>query len=384
MNAYDAIVVGAGPAGAATALLLVRAGQRVLLLDKERFPRYKACGGGIDGIAGRVLAELGIDIGSVVEDTATDLRVTYQGRRPSRYHFDRPFARLVMRSEFDALMARVAAEAGAEFHDGEAVRGIRDDGLKVTVTTDRGSYVGSVLVGADGAYSLTARTFALNVDPILYFLTEVEAEPDPATQARWAGQSQIDISIWPLGYGWVFPKRNHLSLGSGVPRQCAKDLRPCLERFKARLQLQDAVIRSQRSHCIAFRRRGRSIAGDRVLLVGDAAGLVDPNTGGGIGWALRSACYASQTALSYLSGEAPCLRSYNAIIDRTIGRQFELARIVRNSIVMRFILLHGRATGQRAIWDQVVRVIQGEEEYSDWYARSRLPKALAWTGAIGL
>lgn len=381
---YDAIVVGAGPAGSATAAILAQRGARVLLLDRERFPRYKACGGGIDGIAGRFLDQIDVDVEPVVQDVVSELCVTYQGLSPTAYSFARPLARMVMRSEFDALLASAAAERGAEFHDGQKVSRIEDDGRQITVSTETGEYRGSALVGADGVYSLVARIFGLNRHPILYFLTELELAPAEEVQASWAGRSLVDISVWPLGYGWVFPKRSHLSVGSGVPKRCAKDLDSCLERFLRRLNLSEGRVQTARTHGIGFRRKGAPLASDRVLLVGDAGGLADPNTGGGIGWALQSAGFAAEAIMAYLNGNSPSLRPYTVQIDKTLGWQFHLARLIRNSIVLRFALLQGKATGHRTLWREVVRVIQGEEEYSEWYAHSPMAKFLAWTSRIGL
>lgn len=384
MTEYDVLVVGAGPAGAGMAALLAAQGRRVLLLEKERFPRYKACAGGIDGVAVRALASMGIDAGPVVQDAPTELCVTSGGRYPAVYRFERPLALMVMRSDFDTLIARSAVARGAEFHDGEPVKTVLDDGRMITVTTAKGRYQGRTLVGADGVYSVVARTFGLNPNPILYVLAEAEVEVSAEVQASWAGRAQIDISVWPLGYSWIFPKRSHLSIGTGAPRRYAKQLALRFEQFSRSSHLENGAVLQQRSHMLGFRRRQAPLALDRVLLVGDAAGLVDPNTGGGIGWALRSAQLASAAILSYLGGDTRTLGDYTKLIDAELEPEFRAARVLRNGIILRFILTGGRATRHSGLWNQVARILRAEECYQEWYTHSRLAKWLAWTGAIPL
>lgn len=384
MSTYDALIVGAGPAGAGAAALLAEGGARVLLLEKERFPRYKACGGGLDGLAARALESMGIDLEAVQEDAPTELRITKGGCHPATYRFDKPLAITTMRSELDRLIAHAAAARGAEFHDGERVRSVSDDGLGITVATDRGSYRGRVLIGADGAYSLTARLFQLNRNPVRYVLTSAEIAPPTQVQESWVGRAQIDISVWPLGYGWVFPKRDHLSIGIGVPLRMAKRLRQYYDQFRRHTGLAEAKVLLQRSHMLAFRWKQAPLATGRVLLVGDAAGLVDPNTGGGIAWGLRSAQYAASSVLGYLGGEASDLSGYSRLIDQGVEPEFRAARILRNGIVLRFILTRGRATRHKRLWSEVVRVIQGDEQYREWFRRARLARLLTFTAAIPL
>ena len=381
---YDVLIAGAGPAGAGVAALLAGQGARVLLLEKERFPRYKVCAGAVDGSAARALAAMGIDPAAVEEAAPTELCVTSDGRYPAWYQFERPLAKMTMRADLDALIADVAVARGAEFHDGEGVKVARDNGHGITVQTGRGCYEARVLVGADGVYSVVARDFGLNRNPIRYVATEAEIEVDGAAQASWAGRVQIDISVWPPGYSWIFPKRDHLSAGTGVPLRYARDLKQRFARFQQRAQLGGGRTLEQHAHMIGFRRGQEAIAAERVLLVGDAAGLVDPNTGGGIGPALQSAHLAAATLLPYLKGETGSLRSYTVRVDEELGSELRAARILHNMILLRLLITGGRATRHRELWHEVARVIRGEERYGEWYAHSRLARWLAWTKAIPL
>ena len=381
---YDVIVIGAGPAGSATAATLAGAGARALLLDKARFPRYKTCGGGIDGLTARAIQDLGVDIEAIVEDASNVVIVSFLGRGPTTYQFDRPIARMTMRTDLDALLAGAAVRRGAEFHDGESIKEIRADQTGVRVQTDRDNYEARVLVGADGVYSQVAKQFRLNRRPLLYVANEVELAADPAAQTAWQGRLLIDLSIWPLGYGWVFPKRHHLSVGFGLPKRCARQAKPLVDRLRGWLGLETGRVISQRSHMLPFRRPGQPVVRGPVLVVGDAAGLVDPNTGAGIGWAVRSGMLAGETIRKFLRREVDSLRGYQRAIERYFGQEIVLARVMRNMIMLRFALFGHRTTGDGQLWHDIFAIVQGDRTYAEWYARSRLAKLLRWGTLIPL
>ena len=155
---FDAIVVGAGPAGSATALRLARGGARVLLADKKRFPRDKACGG---GLTGRAVRELPCDVSPVVEDVVHrfELRLRYRKRLERRS--ETPLVLMTRRRRLDAFLAEQAAAAGADFRDGVTVEGLTlgPDGAEVTIGGVR--VTAPVLVGADGANGMVARNAGL-------------------------------------------------------------------------------------------------------------------------------------------------------------------------------------------------------------------------------
>ena len=187
----DALVVGAGPAGSLAAFHLARGGARVLLTDKVRFPRDKPCGGGITVRAER---QLPFSIDPVVEDAVDvfDLRLGY-GR-----HFRRrtrePLIRMTQRRRLDAFLVEQAREAGAEFRDGFRP----DDTIDATV-----------VIGADGANGTTGRGAGLD-DHLRTVALEGNARVD---LERFAGRAWIEFGVVPGGYGWVFPKADHVNVG---------------------------------------------------------------------------------------------------------------------------------------------------------------------------
>lgn len=115
---YDVVIVGAGPAGSTTARLCAKKGLKTLLIEKERFPRYKPCGG---CLSPRVLRELDVDIGGVIEDTVSGAKFTFQLRDPFSIVSQNPVGYLVMRDSFDHLLCRKAQEGGADLYEGRRV-----------------------------------------------------------------------------------------------------------------------------------------------------------------------------------------------------------------------------------------------------------------------
>ncbi|MGH7430154.1 MAG: FAD-dependent monooxygenase, partial [Candidatus Methylomirabilaceae bacterium] len=151
---YDAIVVGGGPAGAAAAHGLAKGGARVLLLERRRLPRYKACGG---CLSRRVSALLPFDPVPLIEDQITSLRFTYRGRDSIEATFTEPMADMVWRDRFDQALCLSAVEAGAELRDGLTVRGVINVGGHVEVELGGRTEAADFLVGADGASGVVAR-----------------------------------------------------------------------------------------------------------------------------------------------------------------------------------------------------------------------------------
>ena len=136
MERFDAIVVGAGPAGSATAIRLARGGANVLLADRARFPRDKPCGG---GLTGRAVRELPVDVSPVVEDVVRRLELRLRYRKRFERRSERPLVLMTRRRRLDAFLAEQAAAAGADFRDGVTVEGLTmgPDGAELVVGGQR-------------------------------------------------------------------------------------------------------------------------------------------------------------------------------------------------------------------------------------------------------
>jgi geranylgeranyl reductase family protein len=319
---YDLIVCGGGPAGAMAAATAAQAGQKVLLLEKERLPRYKTCGGGMPMVAGDLVPELAPD--AVVEARTRFMRHTWQFDRPYLFPIDPDPAErettiwMVQRSRFDHALVERAARLGAEVRDGLALRTVEQDRTGVTVRAASGRTDSALtataghLIGADGATGMTARCAHLRRKRRLAIAVEVEQPHDWGTGHPDLRPDvlHLEYGCVPHGYAWAFPKGEHLSVGAGILHGAATTAQP---QVKVGAMLKEVVFRYLDHLRVPYaRERVRFHAhpipiwsgkerlhtrGGRILLAGDAAGLVNPLFGDGILHALRSGTLAAQCLL---------------------------------------------------------------------------------------
>jgi len=291
---FDVLVVGAGPAGSAAATHLARAGARVLLVDRARFPRDKPCGG---GLTGRALLHAPCDVAPVVEHVVDRfvLRVGYRGRFARRS--GGPLIAMTQRRRLDLHLAERAAAAGVDFRDGTRVAEVQltDDGVTALVggSRVRADYV----VGADGANGVVARSAGLGEGIVTGVAVEANAAWNDLDPEPYGGTAWVELGVVPGGYGWVFPKGDHANLGVGGWGTEGPRLRGHLERLARVHDVDPARLTGLRGHRLPMRRTGSPAARGRVLLVGDAAGLVDPLSGDGMYEAFVSARLAADAVL---------------------------------------------------------------------------------------
>lgn len=357
---WDVIVVGAGPAGAMTAMRLAAKGVDVLLLDKARFPRDKPCGGGLTPKAFR---QLDFDISPLVLHRADSLYLKGPGIPPTFFR-SRNGASIwmVRRRDFDACLVQVAQERGATFRDGEALLRLQTGPL-AKVQTSRGEYEARVVVGADGAESIVAQQVGLRVQRnrcYRAFALEVEMA---VKEDILKGIAFVDYRL-PLGYAWVFPKGDlyNIGVGSGDPATF-RHLRAHLMRFMADMGLSPEDGSHPRGHRIPVWSQAEPLHRDNVILVGDAAGLADAIWGEGIAYALASGQMAAQAIIPYLQGQATDLSAYTAQVARTLFRHlrwlYRIAHLVYGLPGLIFPLL---AHSPRLQW-LVARIISGDLGY---------------------
>jgi geranylgeranyl reductase family protein len=327
---YDVIVVGAGPAGAVLAYQLASRGLQVLVLERATLPRYKACGGGLTLKAARSLP---FDASPAFELPARGGILSYRGRQLAKVDVRQPFAWLVMRDRFDHFLIERAVEAGARLVDGTPVSGVVETEGAVVAHTRRGEFAGRLLAGADGVHSRVARALGLLAQRRIGLAIEAEVAVSAAALEAQGAYATFDFGALPHGYGWIFPKRDHLSVGvflaAPVVARPSREvgLKQHLERFVS----SQAVLRgcewlSLRGHGIPLGGGRDPLHKGRALLVGDAANLADVWLGEGLYYALTSACIAADVMVEALTGGEPDLGRYSARIVGGMGRQFEYAR----------------------------------------------------------
>lgn len=360
MTTYDAIVVGAGPAGASAAQALAEGGARVLLLEKARIPRYKPCGG---GLTARALGASSLAAGFTPETRAATIRLAYGSSEvsatvPTAVH-------MVMRDQFDAFLTTRAAAAGVEVRDGSALESLDLEGGTVRARSGADVLQTRYLIGADGANGVTARLAGFPPGTAAATAIEVEVEAHPDQHAEYLDAALFDFGALTGGYGWIFGKGAYLSAGVGAfGAGTGRELRPSLAQF---LERQPALRGGK-----VVRRKGHRIpiAGSRthhrrgpVLLAGDAAGLADPLTGEGICYALASGRRAGATVLAALHGGQEALAGYDRYLQQTLGGDLRYARWIARLAYRYPDLLLRVLAGRPGLLQMAVAAVGGNEEY---------------------
>jgi geranylgeranyl reductase family protein len=334
---YDVIVIGSGPAGASAAYALARAELRTLMLEKEKLPRYKPCGG---GLTAKVANAVDFDLAPMIEATITRARLAYKNRPMVDLHFPQPAAWCVMRDKFDHHLAQRAVQAGAELHDAEGVNEIAFDADHVAVRTRAGEYHAEVIVGADGAHGITRKAAQLHASRNLAAALEVEMEVPPAEMDIWRNTFYLDFGAIPYGYGWIFPKADHLSVGIGrfftgslfpsfqtSARGGTLDLRAEFKRWTdGEPTLREHRDILTRGHLLPLGGREIQLHNTRVVLAGDAGGLIDPFLGEGIYYAIRSGTHAGQVIAEAFRREDLDLSEYTARVNGEFAQDFRTAK----------------------------------------------------------
>jgi geranylgeranyl reductase family protein len=322
---FDAVVIGAGPAGSTAAYRLAGAGASVLLVDRARFPRDKPCGG---GLTDRAVDQIPFDVTPVVEDAVSTFELGLAYRRRFERRSKTPLLLMTQRHRLDAFLAEQAAQAGAVFREGAKVTDVEADGR---LTVDGVKVRAGALVGADGVNGTTARSIGLDGGRDLAVALEGNVPYEALDESRYRGRVLVELGTVPGGYAWVFPKGDHVNVGVGGWQREGPRLRAHLSRVCREHGIPDERLEGMRGFRLPMRRAGAAAATQRTLLVGDAAGLVDPLSGDGMYEAFVSARLAAEAVLAdRLEAYAPALaRALNPHLAASWGAKVALERFPR-------------------------------------------------------
>lgn len=304
MTMRDLIIIGAGPAGATAAWQAARLGLAPLLIDKDRFPRFKPCGG---GVTMRAVKALGFPLpGDLVENRLMGARIRVEDRqvevrRPS------PVTLCVQRAAFDHLLARQAEQAGAELLFGIRVCGLEPHGDGVDVHLADGRTLGArYVIVAEGSSGRLKRSVRRPDTREHNWLCLCADAPSPA---RYAHDDLMDIrcGLTPTGYAWVFPRNGQANVGLGALAHEFDDPKgKLLDHLRRNGFAQDRPVLA---HTIPLGGVRRKLANGRILLAGDAGGFADAFSCEGIAYAILSGRAAARAVADALRGQ-PLPRAY--------------------------------------------------------------------------
>jgi geranylgeranyl reductase family protein len=352
---YDAIVVGAGPAGSTCAYRLASAGADVLVLDRARFPRDKPCGGGVTGRAARLIP---FSLAPVVEDTVTSVRMRLRYGSWFERGDGEPLVLMTQRLRLDAYLAEQAAAAGAELRDGVKVEAVTAgaDGVEVVAGNER--LRAEVVVGADGVNGVCARRLELGGNQALGVALEGNVTYERLGEG-YRGRAVLELGLVPGGYGWVFPKGDHANIGLGGWEREGPGLRAHLAALCAAHGVTAEDLEGVRGYRLPLRAPRTTLARGRAAIVGDAAGLVDPVSGDGMFEAFLSAQLASEAVLDLLAGRADGLDAYGQQLGRQLGTHLWASWGVKAALD-RFPRTTFTIARSRVVWRTVEKLVRGE------------------------
>jgi geranylgeranyl reductase family protein len=299
---FDLLIVGAGPGGSNAAAVALRGGLRVAQVDAARFPRVKPCAGGMTMKAARAL-RLALAPSLRRSFKAVEFNI-WEGRGARFAHPDHVL-HMVCRPEFDNdLVQQNLACDGFTFIEGCRVRDITFGGPRpggFRVITDRGTLTSAQVIGADGAHSLVNRIFRISDARVLATAVEVNL---PRSDHDRDNAPCFDFGAINRGYGWVFPKDDHDSVGLYTLAPRTRDIRARLAAY-----ILAKGFRPAGDPLADFRAFRIPVGGYRlhtphcpVYIVGDAGGFADALTGEGIYYALESGRLAGEVAVDVAHG----------------------------------------------------------------------------------
>jgi geranylgeranyl reductase family protein len=365
---YDVAINGAGPAGSTLAYQLATSGIRSCIVDKETFPRKKVCAGGVPP---RIVNVSPFNISSLIRNEVSKVRLTHKMKNEFGRSYPVPLLYTVVRETFDDFFLRNAVYAGTVFKENERVEKISFGGDCYSIITGKGEIRARILVGADGAQSITARNIGVNPIDVRHVAMQIEV---PLEKIFTPGSVEQTISLdWGFlkdGYGWLFPNGDFVSLGVMGPSNLGRSVKCYFAAWIKYFGLKPDEFKVHAQN-IPHRISRRPITSGRALLIGDAAGLADFWTGEGIYYAINSAQIAADQIKKFFNGDPASLQEYEAIINETILPELKasywLSKLFNYSSLCAFHAIKKYSYP----WDVFCRTMRGDRSFSEIKKRLR-------------
>lgn len=333
------------------------------IIEKAILPRHKTCGG---GVLRRAVALLPVDVRSAVERECHAAELVHHSpalRFVCRR--EQPIISMVMRDRFDHLLTQSAEQGGAQLFAGVAVSDVKTTTDHVQLSTSAGEFCARFVIAADGANSTLARkTGAVELRNVVPAL-ECEVTLSSEEMQPLMHTARFDFGFVPSGYAWVFPKRDHLSIGVLTTKRGAANLPEEYRRYLDHLGIGMPLHEERRGYIIPCHPRAGMFDTPRVLFVGDAAGLVDPVTAEGITAGILSGQLAARAIVEGKCDERNVQRIYREALKGGLLKDLQiarwLARVLYDYPKLRAGLL--KRHGQR-MSELITRIVIGETTYS--------------------
>lgn len=324
---WDVAIVGGGPAGSSTALHLVRAAgirpDRILVLEKARFPREKPCAGAISEAGVRALAAVGVRIG-IPCVPVRGIRILCDGVAAESIA---PLGVVVRRSELDAELLDTARRDGVVVRDGEGVTSIDRTRSGFRLTTSAGEHSARLVAACDGAGSATRKLLGVREPARKGHLYVLETEPTALDDAAMRGVVGFDLGVLSdgvEGYYWDFPTviGGKIAVSRGIYHANltpSSDVKASLSRALAKRGVDMATVKLKPFATRPFV-PGTTTWLDRLVFVGEAAGI-DRTTGEGIAQAIEMGAIAARCLARALRTGGASFEAYDrAVRTSTMGR----------------------------------------------------------------
>jgi len=359
---YDVIVIGAGVAGASAAYELANNGANVLVLEKEKLPRYKTCGG---GVVHRAIEKLPFNTDGVVERNFNTIDI-YDHETDLFFNVTRekPVIIMMMRADLDNLIISEAIKRGAKVNDGVKVIRVVNNSEDVEVVTGSTTLKADFVIAADGACGISAKISGMNKYSFRVPAIECEVYLPDDKFDYYKKSTRFDFGYIPHGYGWVFPKKDHLSVGIASMKKLKVNLNDYLNKYFATLGFTDIANIEKHGHLIPINPFRLKQVFERVLLTGDAVGLADPITTEGISYAIESGQLAAKAVIGGSKDKTKVEKIYSKSL-KPLFNELKYARILAwfvhgSPYIRRFVFKH---YGKR-LSELLADVIMGEKQYS--------------------
>ena len=341
---YDVTIIGGGPSGSTCGFLLSKQGLRVAIIDKARFPREKLCGGLLTLKTLRIVEQLfhetkhSLTRNKIINFQSYTQEGFFRNRRLSRNSTNFPFC-FVDRRVYDNYLLKKAKKAGADVLEGETP--FINHATNTIMISNGRTWKTKYIIGADGANSKTRRSLFAEPQHFSSWRKNLATALEVYIEKRDLPESVNSLKIFfgfiNWGYCWIFPNSDRIVVGlGGLNRKNGKNFVACFQDFLHSMGLAGQKTSVIRGHPVPYGNFLETPVCGKTLLVGDAAGFVDPILGEGIFYAHKTAQLASAAIIADMQKTKNLQTAYQELLNDSVLPQLKAAIALRRIIFNRF------------------------------------------------